>query len=133
MKKILGVSLIATTAVVTGIALLAFSPITCACLSPVDHLLLLARLDYTNPEAGRIYSTQQITDGLKRYMTGQQITPEQPHKYFNNCVVLSENMFRCTVEAEKSPLLTRNYAVTVTTDSEHRLVDIGVERSWAWL
>ena len=133
MKKVLGTSVLAIAAAATGFGLLAFSPSSCGCISSRDHLLLLAHLDYSSPEKAGAYSSEQIEAGLKRHMLGRQMTPGQPHQYFEKCNVVSGNKFTCNVVAETSMLLSRGFAVTVTVDENQRMTDVSVQRSWSWL
>ena len=133
MKKILGASVLTIAGATAGFGLLGFSPESCGCLSSYRHILDLANLDNMSPELMYGYTPAEIERGLKQRLIGELATPGQPHEYFSNCTSISSTKFTCTTIVDSSILISRQLVLTVVTDSQHRLTDLSVERSWSWL
>ncbi len=133
MMKLLGISAAAITAGLAGVALLGYSPLSCACLSPKQHLALVAGLNYSDANVLNGYDAEEFEAGLNRELLGKPVTPGQPHQYFLECTPQTSTRFTCLEITDESFLLKRGYFVTVDTDGNGNFRAAKVIRTWAWL
>ena len=127
MRKFLVIGGATAVSLPLGFALLAFSPASCACLSPLQHLVLVAGLDYDNQRV-RQYTAVQIENGLNGRLLG-----ESPEDYFTRCAKPSRNILECRINLDESALLSQGFDVVITVKPDGSFVHARVKRSWSWL
>ena len=132
MLKMIAAGGFGIAAIATGLALLAFSPVSCACVNPLQSLAMAAGLDYMSPNIAN-YSAHQLETGLNANLIGQTIGPSPPNSILTGCVGRSATNFTCFVPTNESVLLSRGFAVSFVVQQSGVFEQAHVEQSWAWL
>ena len=133
MLKLLGISTSTALALVAGFALLGFSPLSCGCLGPKQHLALVAGLPYSDMEALDGYDIDDYESGINKNLRGRLVTPDDRHRYFLDCTPMSQVEFTCKAYTDESRLLKRGYEITVRTDTNNTFKSAHLKPTWAWL
>ena len=133
MLKIFAISAATIAATVTGFAALLFAPVSCACLSPPQGLLLQAGLDYSSSSNIDDYSFPEIEKSLNVALRGRKVTPDDRHRRFLNCQPLTQTEFECSDVLARSKLLERGYVVRISVDAQDNFQRASLRQYWAWL
>lgn len=110
-------------AVITGVALLGFSPAGCSCISPVNLLSFAA--GYSAP--GTMLSPAALEAGLNKTLHGMPLAPQRSALGDEHCRQTSPERMICRIPVHTSPLLARGLDVTFQA-SAARITDVSVER-----
>jgi hypothetical protein len=113
-----------------GIALFAYSPATCACLTPVQVLAAAAGLHSELYRADDL-TTGKIEAGLNRTLRGSK--PEARQMFPSpdlGCVQPSPVLTRCYVETGHTWFLSHGYRVDITQAADGEYLDSRVSRFW---
>ena len=112
-------------AVITGVALLGFSPAGCSCISPVNLLSFAA--GYSAP--GTLLSPAALEAGLNKTLHGMPLAPHVLGD--DHCRQTTPERVVCRIPVHTSPLLARGLDVTYQA-SGGRITHVSVERA-VWL
>ena len=113
-----------------GIALFAYSPATCACLTPVQVLAAAAGLHSKLYRADDL-TTGEIEAGLNRTLRGSE--PEARQMFPSpdlGCVQASPTLTRCYVESGRTWFLSHGFRVDITQAADGKYLDSRVSRFW---
>jgi hypothetical protein len=112
-------------AVITGVALLGFSPAGCSCISPVDMLSFQA--GYSAP--GTLLSPAALEAGLDKTLHGRPLAPHVLGD--DHCRQTTPERVVCRIPVHTSPLLARGLDVTYQASGAH-ITHVSVARA-VWL
>ena len=126
---------ISTTAIalIAGFALLSFSPLSCGCIGPKEHLALVAGLSYEDLKTLNDYSAHDYENGINKNLRGKLVTPGDEHRYFLDCTPISRVQFTCKEFTDESRLFKKGYEITIQTETNAMFKSAHVKRIWAWL
>ena len=130
--KYIAISGMAVAATVAGIALLGFSPRLCACLTPQQHLSLVAGLGYASAQESLGHDAAEIQSGLNKNLVGKKISVSPPNMFFLDCAQPSPTAISCRVLTEESPLINRGFDLDFVTKPDGSFVSAKVHRTWGW-
>ena len=131
MLKKIAVGSTSLVAISTGIAMFAFSPTSCGCLSPLQGLVMAAGLDYYSPKIHE-FSAERIETGLNSKLIGRKVSPTSP-SILLDCISQSPTEFSCPIPVYESFLLARGFDVQFIVKPNGEFVRAHVQHSWAWL
>jgi hypothetical protein len=133
MWKFFGVTTTTALAFVGGFALLSFSPLSCGCVGPKQHLADVAGLAYGDLRTLESYDARDYEAGINKNLRGKLVTPGDGHRYFLDCTPTSRVQFTCKEFTDESHFLKRGYEITVYTDENAVFKSASVKATWAWL
>ena len=114
-------------AVITGVALLGFSPAGCSCISPVNLLSFAA--GYSAP--GTLLSPAALEAGLNKTLHGMPLAPQRSALGDDYCQQTTPERMVCRIPVHTSLLLAHGLDVTFRA-SEGRITRVSVARA-VWL
>ncbi|MCF7749994.1 hypothetical protein KQ945_04480 [Bacillus subtilis subsp. subtilis] len=124
-RKIAGASV--CIAAIAGVALLAFSPTGCTCVSAVDQLSFTSGAS----APGALLSASGLEAGLNRTLHGTPATALSDPLSGDNCRQAAPDRVVCRVPVQTSPMLEHGFNVTYHT-AEGRIRRVSVARA-VWL